>query len=293
MLPSLDVDLLKTFLAIADTGSFTRAADEVSKTQSAVSMQMKRLEDLLERPIFARDGRQSRMTADGERLVEHARRIVALNDQTVALFTKPDLTGVLRFGTPDDYADRFLPEILARFSRTHPMVQVDVDCKGSAGLQEMVKRGELDLAVVTGCSDVVPDQVVRRESLVWVGSSRHSVHLADVLPVAVSQSGCSWRALVTDALEQAGRRFRIAYASANSNAVNAAVLAGLAVGAVPEICVRPGMRILGSREGFPPLASFDIGIIRKSGRTSPAAVALTHHITESLGSLGRPLMAAE
>ena len=293
MLPSLDVDLLKTFLAIADTGSFTRAADEVNKTQSAVSMQMKRLEELLERPIFAREGRQSRMTADGERLVEHARRIVALNDQTVALFAKPDLTGVLRFGTPDDYADRFLPEILARFSRTHPLVQVDVDCKGSFALNEMVKRGELDLAVVTGCSDVLPDMVVRNEPLVWASSGRHSVHLAEVLPLAVSQTGCSWRALVTESLERAGRPFRIAYASANSNAVNAAVMAGLAVGAMPEICVRPGMRVLGEREGFPSLPSFDIGIVKRGGRQSPAAQALIHHITEGLGNLGRNLMAAE
>jgi DNA-binding transcriptional LysR family regulator len=293
MIPNLDVDLLKTFLAIADTGSFTRAADEVNKTQSAVSMQMKRLEELLERPIFARDGRQSRMTADGERLVEYARRIVALNDQTVALFTKPDLTGILRFGTPDDYADRFLPEILARFARTHPMVQVDVDCKGSSGLNEMAKRGELDLALVTGCADVRPDLMVREEQLVWVGSLRHSVHLAEELPLAVSQTGCSWRAIVTSALEGAGRRFRVAYASANSNAVNAAVLAGLAVGAIPEICVRPGMRVLGGKDGFPPLGCFDIGIVKKPGRTSPAAEALIHHITESFGNYGKGLMAAE
>ena len=111
--------------------------------------------------------------------------------------------------------------------------------------------------------------------------------------VAVSHSGCSWRALVTGALAHAGRRYRIAYASANSNAVNAAVVAGLAVGAVPEICVRPGMRILGEKDGFPPLESFDIGIVKKSGRASPAAVALSHHIAESLENLGRPLMAAE
>lgn len=293
MIPNLDVDLLKTFLAIADTGSFTRAAEEVNKTQSAVSMQMKRLEELLERPIFARDGRQSRMTADGERLVEYARRIVALNDQTVALFTKPDLTGILRFGTPDDYADKFLPEILARFARTHPMVQVDVDCRNTGTLVESLKHSELDLALVTGCSDVRPEIVVREEPLVWVSSSRHSVHLADELPLAVSQSGCSWRNLVTSAIERGGRRYRIAYASSNSNAVNAAVLAGLAVGAVPEICVRPGMRVLGEKEGFPPLASFLIGIIKKPGRASPAAEALIRHIEESLGNYGKGLMAAE
>ena len=117
MIPNLDLDLMKTFLAIADTGSFTRAAEEVHKTQSAVSMQMKRLEEVLGRPLFARDGRASRFTPDGERLIEFARRLVSVNDEAVSAFTRPELTGTVRLGTPDDYADRFLPEILARFSR--------------------------------------------------------------------------------------------------------------------------------------------------------------------------------
>src|SRR3954451_24607552 len=184
MIPNLDVDLLKTFLAIADTGNFTRAAEEVNKTQSAVSMQMKRLEELIGRPLFARDGRGSRFTLDGERLIEYARRIVQLNDETVSAFTKPELTGTIRFGTPDDYADRFLPEILARFSRTHPLVTVDVLCLNSTRLFEQVKRGEMDLALVTFGCEITTDEPVRREPLVWVTSARHSVHLLEVLPLA-------------------------------------------------------------------------------------------------------------
>lgn len=293
MLPNLDVDLLKTFLAIADTGSFTRAADEVNKTQSAVSMQMKRLEELLGRPIFARDGRHSRTTLDGDRLIDFARRLVAINDEAVSAFTKPELTGTLRFGTPDDYADRFLPEILARFSRTHPLVTVDVECLISAELFERTRRSELDLALVTFGCEVFTDEPVRREALVWVTSAKHSVHLLERLPVALSHASCEWRKTVQKALEDFGRSYRIAYSSPNSNAVNAAVLAGLAVGAVPELCVRPGMRILTEKDGFPQLRSFDIGIARKPGRPSSAAAALALHVTESLGNLQRPLMAAE
>ena len=148
MIPNLDIDLMKTFLAIADSGSFTRAAEDVHKTQSAVSMQMKRLEELLGRPLFARDGRASRLTADGERLIDYARRMVAINDEAVSAFTRPELTGTVRFGTPDDYADRFLPEILARFARTHPMVTVDVECVSSMTLYERTRRGVMDLAGV-------------------------------------------------------------------------------------------------------------------------------------------------
>jgi len=293
MIPNLDIDLLKTFLAISDTGTFTRAADEVHKTQSAVSMQMKRLEDLLGRPLFARDGRAIRFTPDGERLIEYARRMVAINDEAVSAFTRPDLTGTVRFGTPDDYADRFLPEILARFSRTHPLVTVDVDCTSSSALFERVKRNEMDLALVSFGCDIVTDEPVRREPLVWVTSVRHSVHLLDVLPLAVSHAGCEWRKMVLQALETSGRKYRVAYSTANSNAVNAAVQSGLAVGAVPELCVRPGMRILTEKDGFPALGSFDIGLVRKLGRGSSALEALARHVTESLANFNPALMAAE
>lgn len=291
MIPNLDVDLLKTFLAIADAGSFTRAAEAVHKTQSAVSMQMKRLEEILGRPLFARDGRASRFTSDGDRLVEYARRIATMNDEAVSAFTRPELTGTLRFGTPDDYADRFLPEILARFARTHPLVTVDVECVSSTELFERTKRGEIDLALVTFGCDIATDEPLRREPLVWVTSPKHNVHMLDVLPLASPH--CEWRKAVLAALDSQKRKFRIAYSSSNSNAINAAVQTGLAVGAVPELCVRPGMRVLTERDGFPPLGTFDIGLVRKPGRPSSAADALARHVTESLGNLQKPMMAAE
>jgi DNA-binding transcriptional LysR family regulator len=293
MIPNLDIDLMKTFLAISDTGSFTRAAEEVNKTQSAVSMQMKRLEELLGRPLFSRDGRAIRFTPDGERLIEYARRLVTINDEAVSAFTRPELTGTVRFGTPDDYADRFLPEILARFARTHPLVTVDVDCMSTSILFERTRRGEMDLALVTFGCDIITDEPVRREPLVWVTSARHSTHLLDVVPLAVSHAGCGWRSRVLQSLERIGRKYRVAYSSPNSNAVNAAVQSGLAVGAVPDLCVRPGMRVLTEKDGFPPLGTFDIGLVRKPGRPSSAIEALARHVTDSMANLGVGMMAAE
>jgi DNA-binding transcriptional LysR family regulator len=293
MIPNLDVDLLKTFLAIADNGSFTRAADEVHKTQSAVSMQMKRLEELVGTTLFAKDGRMSRFTQDGERLVDYARRIVAINDEAIFAFAKPDLTGTIKFGTPDDYAERFLPEILARFARTHPMVTVDVECLGSGELFERCKRGEMDLSLVTHSCDILTQEPVRREKLVWVTSTRHHAHMAEVLPLAVSHAGCGWRSMVLRALDGQQRKFRVAYSTPNSNAVNAAVLQGLAVGAIPELCLRPGMRILTEKDGFPSLGTFDIGLVRKPGKANKAIEALARHVTESLSTLQGQLIAAE
>src|SRR6476469_5668033 len=132
----LDIDQLRTFIAIAETGSFTRAADVVFKTQSAVSMQMKRLEERIGKAIFERDGRASKLTEDGDRLLDYARRIIKLNVEALAAFDDAELAGRVRLGLPDDYADRYLPEIMARFSRAYPRVELTVTCEPS------VERGE-------------------------------------------------------------------------------------------------------------------------------------------------------
>ena len=291
-MPSLDVDQLKSFLAIADGGNFTRAAEEVNKTQSAVSMQMKRLEKTIGRPIFVRDGRGSRLTADGERLVEYARRMVALNDEAVATFTQPEIIGMVRFGTPDDYAEIFLPEILARFHRTHPLVNVDVECHQSNVLANHLRNGELDLSVVTFNGGDIYGEALMSAELLWVTSARHQTHLAKVLPFAAASVACGWRKLAEKKLEDENREYRVAYVSPNFTTICAVVQQGLAVAAMPRICVKPGMRILTEAEGFPALGAFEIGLMQKPGKLSRAADALAQHVREGLGA-GRKLMAAE
>src|SRR5580658_9974054 len=175
----IDVDQLRTFIAIAETGSFTKAAEFVHKTQSAVSMQMKRLEERLDRPVFARDGRASKLTEDGERLLDYARR----NVKALAAFSKTELSGRVRMGVPDDYADRYLPEIMARFSRAYPGVELTVSCQPSGELMTMIDDNELDLAIVTNFDRKRPVEVFRRERLLWVSSNRHSPHGEERLPL--------------------------------------------------------------------------------------------------------------
>src|SRR3974390_3815230 len=147
----IDVDQLRTLIAIAETGSFTKAAEVLSKTQSAVSMQMKRLEERIERPIFTRDGRASKLTEDGARLLDYARRIVRLNVETLAAFSDAELSGHVRLGVPDDYADRYLPEIMARFSLVYPGAELTVACAPSIDLINQIDDGDLDLAIITSC----------------------------------------------------------------------------------------------------------------------------------------------
>jgi DNA-binding transcriptional LysR family regulator len=292
----LDIDQLKTFVAIADTGSFTKAADLVHKTQSAVSMQMKRLEERLGRPVFERDGRQSKLSEDGEKLLDYARRIVRLNLECLATFGDVDLTGRVRLGVPDDYADRYLPEILARFSRSNPRVEVTVVCEPTPMLSERVHAGDLDLAIITHVeAKGYVSEIVRVEQLLWITSTRHCVHEETPLPLALGRPTCNWRQSATEAMERINRPFRVLYSSWNSNAVGAAVLAGLAVSVLPESAVRQGMRVLGPSDGFPPLPSCNIGLMRNRHEPTALAEALAGHIVQSLDNLSgaRRLAAAE
>jgi DNA-binding transcriptional LysR family regulator len=289
----LDIDQLRTFLAIVETGSFTRAAEIVHKTQSAVSMQMKRLEERLERPIFARDGRASKLTEDGERLLDYARRIVKLNVEALAAFSDFALTGRVRLGVPDDYADRYLPEIMARFSRAYPGVELSVICEPSVELIERIGANELDLAIITNCESSRPVESFRRERLLWVASNRHTTHREAPLPLALGRPSCKWREVAIEGLEQMGRPYRVLYSSGNAGAVAAAVLAGLAVSVFPESGLRPGMRVLGNSDGFPELPSCRVGWLRNPHQQSALADALAGHIISSLDNLSATADAAE
>jgi DNA-binding transcriptional LysR family regulator len=289
----IDIDQLRTFIAIAETGSFTRAAEVVHKTQSAVSMQMKRLEERVGRAIFARDGRASKLTEDGERLLDYARRIVKLNVEALAAFSDAELSGRVRLGVPDDYADRYLPEIMARFSRAYPGVELTVVCEPSVDLIDRIDANEIDLAIITNCEAVRPAETFRRERLLWVTSNRHATQLAEPLPLALGRPTCSWRRTAIECLEKIGRPYRILYTSANAGAVAAAVLAGLAVSVFPESGLRPGMRVLSAADGFPELASCRIGLVRSPHEASALADALAEHIISSLDNLSEASQAAE
>lgn len=289
----LDIDQLRSFIAIAETGSFTKAAEVVNKTQSAVSMQMKRLEERLDRPVFARDGRASKLTEDGQRLLDYARRIVKLNVETIAAFSDAELSGRVRLGVPDDYADRYLPEIMARFSRAYPGVELSVICEPSVDLLERIDANEIDLAIVTNCEHKRASETFRRERLLWVTSARHSTHLEERLPLALGRPTCSWRRIAVEKLETVGRPYRVIYSSSSAGAVAAAVLAGLSVSVLPESGLRPGMRVLTAAEGFPELPTCRIGLVRNAHETTALASALAEHIVSSLDNLSEAVQAAE
>lgn len=289
----LDLDQLKTFTAIVDAGSFTKAADMVHKTQSAVSMQMRRLEERLGKPLFVKDGRSNRLTDEGEKLLIYARRILRLNEETIAAFDENRLEGLIRIGTPDDYADRYLPEIIARFAKSNPNVELYIVCEASHDLGEKMARGELDIALVTHNPRLRQSEVVRTEPLYWVTSASHTAHETTPVPLAVGRRNCQWRQLACAALDSVDREYQILFTSWSSTVVASAVLAGLAVSLLPEAALRPGMRILSPTDGFPALAPAQIGIMRRPGAPSSLMNAIGQHIIASLDNITAPPMALE
>ncbi len=286
----LEPDLLRTFVAIAETSSFTEAARRVGRTQSAVSMQMRRLEDRMGRQLLARQGRGTALTPDGEMLLGHARRVLRAHADAEAAFDSAGLDGRVRIGSPDDYASSFLPGILARFARTHPRVEVELVCEPSASLLPLVRAGEVDLALVTQGSGEMEGTVVHREALVWAGSVDHDAHLEDPLPLALFHQGCVFRRSAMEALAAEGRASRIAYTSLSVAGIYAALSAGLAVGVLPLSAVRPGLRILGPSCGLPPLPALGIVLVKRPGPPTAIREALEQHVVASLAS--PPLLAA-
>jgi DNA-binding transcriptional LysR family regulator len=284
----LDLDQLQTFVAIADTGNFTRAAEEVHRTQSAVSMQMRRLEERIGKLLFEKDGRTNRLTEEGERLLTYARRMIHLSRETLAAFDDRRLEGTVRIGTPDDYADRFLPEIMARFARSNPRVELTVICEPTPGLVDHIKRGNLDLAIVTHDDARGQSEVVRREPLLWVSSANHATHEQEMLPMAFGRPTCVWRRSACQMLDRMGRDYRILFTSFSATVITAAVLSGLAISVLPECALRPGMRVLGEADGFGPLPDCKIGVMRGQTNRPEVVDALVRHIAESLDNISVP-----
>ena len=278
-LPLLELDLLKTLIAIAETGNFSSAAEAVFRTPSAISMQVKKIEEIVERPVFIRDSRSVSLTPDGLLLLEHARRVLALNNEMIARFVRPDIAGVVRMGAPDDAAERLLPEMLRRFSQSHPCVTVDVVVEESVVLIDRVKNNKLDLSLITCDMGFNGDQnaeILLQEKLVWAGLKSGVAAEKTPLPVSVWEEGCVWRTAGLQSLEQQGIEHRIAFQSANISGQKAAILADLAVAPIPVSSLGGDIVQVSKLANLPPLPDYAMGMIFSDNLSSPAEAAADH-----------------
>ncbi len=282
-LPLLDTDTLRTFVAIAENGSFTRAAHQVFRTPSALSMQIKRLEETLGQSLFIRQARRVSLTPEGEVLLGYGRRLLKLNEEAVGRFLAPSLEGSVRLGTPDDVGTRVLPQVLTRFARSHPAVQVNVNAGRSVDLLKRLDDGELDLALVTlGHSDLSAKrgEVVHTEPLVWAGRDGGVAVQRSPLPLSLANHGCAWREMALGALDKAEISYRVAYNSEHCAGQEAAMLADLAVAPFPASLVQPPLRVLGPENGLPALGDYQIALVRRDG-SGPAAEALAEQVVQT------------
>ena len=286
---ALDANLLRAFVLIAEGHNFTEAGEIVGRTQSAMSVQIQRLEKVLGQRVLNRGQRADvTLSPHGEFLLARARQILSLNDEVVAMFHAPALTGTVRLGMPDDYAFGYLPPILKRFADMHPAVQVDVLSAPSNQLIQRLKQGELDLTLISEGHRPPGWAAIQlwRGPLVWVTSSRHTPHRMDPLPLALAQvdpgaaRDCDWTRAATTALDLAGRRYRLAYASGSQAGAQAPVLAGLAV-TVSTLCWLPdGLRPVRADEGLPPLPEVGILLLKGHRPRQPMTDALASQIEE-------------
>ena len=296
-LPTIDPALLRAFAFIAEEGSFTRAAERVGRTQSAVSMQVQRLEALLGESLLLRGkGGQVHLTSHGRFLLERSRDLLALNDAIWSAFHSPAVRGTVRLGTPDDYAMRYLPAVLRRFALSHPAVDVDVLCAPSYQIVQHLKDGELDLAL---CSDGHGPRggnsvLLWEGPLRWITSAKQAPHRLDPLPLALAMEshGCTWRRAVLGALEKSGRRYRVAYTSASLTGTHTPVMAGLAVTVSNVTWVPEGLRLLPAGE-LPLLPNSAIHLLKGRTATQPVSDVLADHIAATFEEeMRRPAEAA-
>ncbi|HEV2675768.1 MAG TPA: LysR substrate-binding domain-containing protein [Aliidongia sp.] len=276
----LDLDSLRAFLAIVDTGGFSRAARVLRRSQSAVSAQIRRLEEALGAAVFDRTGRLPVLTLDGEALIGTARQMVELNDQVMSRGRRGAVRGMVRLGAMDDYATDVLPGVLRRFAQAFPEVGVELQSGLTVELAQRLGVG-LDLVLVMHGAGSHRGRILQRDRAVWAAAPDFALPDGPV-PLAVAPRGCLFREWAMAALDRADRPWRIAYLTQSIGAASAAVAAGLAVGVFKAALMPSGLVPLGSAQGFPPLPDIEIALHRSAGHAAPAVTALGDFIEANL-----------
>lgn len=282
----LDTDQLRSFLAIVDSGGFTRASGRVNRTQSAVSMQIKRLEETLGRPLFLKQGRGVRLSQDGETLVDFAREILRLEAGAFQAISDKALAGRVTLGLPDDYADWLIADIVKQFARHHPLVELAVVCEGSLSLFDRIASREIELAVVTAFENAPPSVAIEplaRQRLRWIAGRRGAPLDRRPLPLALPGPSCSWRRIATEALDGAGVAWRLALVSQSHAAIMPLIEAGLAVTVQPAGAARGDVRLVGEEEGLPALPPVTIGMVSSPAPLTREATALADVLRAVVG----------
>lgn len=261
---NLDLDLLRTFVAVADLNTFAAAAAAVCRTQSAVSQQMQRLEQLVGKELFARHGRNKLLTEHGIQLLGYARKILRFNDEACMSLMFSNLQGVLTLGASDESADTILPFLLNRISSVYPKLALDVSVKRNAFMVEMLNEHKVDLVVTTHRPGQFDCLTLRTSPTHWYCAAEYVMQKGEPVPLVLLDDPSPFRDMVLTALNEANIPWRLAYVASTLPAVRAAVKAGLGVTARPVEMMSPDLRVLGKSDGLPALPDTEYLLCRNS-----------------------------
>ncbi|MBD8877965.1 LysR substrate-binding domain-containing protein [Roseibium polysiphoniae] len=247
---TLDSDLLRTFVAVTQAGSISDGAARIRRSQSATSLQIKRLEAILGKPVFDRHGRGVVLSETGRRLLPIAQEVTDRLDAALRDIARECVTGKLRVGIPDDHGRAKLAQIIATFSRQHPQVELDVSCALSAVFPNALQKGALDLAIYEVNLPAANEEVLFEDPTCWAASKNSAFTTCEILPVALFDQACWWRNAAISSLEERGKPYRIVYTSQSVSGVVAAVDAGIAVGLLGRSSLHSGLSIESERLGL-------------------------------------------
>lgn len=281
---NLDVALLRSFVAVVDLGGVARAAERVGRSQPAVSLQLKRLEETVGAPLFRKNGRGVSLTESGDVLLGYARRLLDLNDETVTAVTTLNLSGTVRLGIAQDFADGWLTRVLARFARAHPSIVMEVKADRNAALLDGLARRQLDFALTFGEEGAHGALDLGPVAASWIGTRGFAWRDGGCVPLVAFEAPCEFRRLAVRALEEAGIPWRLAFSSPSLSSQWSAVEAGLGVSVRTAIGLRPPLAVLGAENGLPALSDTGLRVVlhRSGEKQSPPARKLEEILVDTI-----------
>jgi DNA-binding transcriptional LysR family regulator len=278
---TLDLAVLRTFVAVNESGTLAAAALRVGRSESAVSLQLKKLEDTLGEPVFIRAGRKLALTEAGSTVLGYARRLLDLNDETLQAAGAHGLAGKVSLGVPQDFAETWLPALLARFRRSHAGIKVTVTVDRSASLQARIGSGEIDLALLFTVERPASSIWSSELPMTWIGRPGFTRSANESVSLAVFDPPCAFRAAAAAALDGAGIQWNVAFTSPSLAGLWAAVDAGLGISVRTPSGVPSHLSVLRESSGLPALPKMVLSMHRASG-PSRAGEQLREILVESL-----------
>ena len=286
---NLPTDLLRTLVTVIDMGSFTLAGEKLGRTQPAISLQIRRLEELTGVKLVSMSGKSPKLTPEGEILSLYARQMLSINDEAMGNFRRNRESGVVRVGLPTDYSTVFLQGALTDFAAQSSTIQLEIRCELSSVLLESLRAGELDV-VVAMSSEKVSEFLARAwlERPVWVAAKDSNVHQQSPVPLVSHGEGCEYRQRMTEALQSEHRAWRLAYTSPGISGVQNAVSQGIGVSAMTESSLGPQMQVLGESDGYPALRHIHVGLYYEQDGQSHSGLKLVNYLIARLDDAREP-----